>query len=430
MYACLHAPGNLPLLLECARGFSPHIEENPPDSVIFDARGLEKLHGPAHSLAREIECRIGIPASIAIASNPDSALHAARGFRGITVIPAGQEAAALAALPLNLLHGSPQTAELLHLWGIHTFGDFGKLPPLGVAARLGEEGLHLQRLARGEGYRQLRPLLDPLEFEEEMELDDPVEELEPLSFVLARLLNEVCARLDAHSLATNEIRLHLTLENAPVHNTILRLPVPMHDPRAFLKMLQLELNSNPPPAPVLKVRLRAEPIKPRPTQKGFFVPPAPEPEKLEVTVARVKHLVGAGRVGTPELSNSHRPDAWTLKASLLAGGAGDSACLSEPRSDVRPDVRLSLRRYRPPRHVQVLIVNHQPIRLASPSIGGRIVMAKGPWRTSGEWWKSGDSGTEAAWNRDEWDVALESGALYRVFEELGSRRWFIEGSYD
>ena len=138
------------------------------------------------SLAREIELRVGVPSAIAIASNPDAAVHAARGFTGVTVIPAGEEAARLASLPLNLLGGSPEAAELLHLWGIRTFGDFAKLPPLGVAARLGDEGVHLQRLAQGEGYRQLRALEEELEFEAALELEDPVELLEPLSFILGR----------------------------------------------------------------------------------------------------------------------------------------------------------------------------------------------------------------------------------------------------
>src|ERR1700728_5121295 len=103
MFACLHAPGNLPLAMECAGGFSPHIEEQPPDTVIFDVRGLESLYGPPEMLAREIERRIGVPASIAIAANPDAAMHAAHGIRGVTVIAPGREAEALAPLPVNLL---------------------------------------------------------------------------------------------------------------------------------------------------------------------------------------------------------------------------------------------------------------------------------------------------------------------------------------
>jgi protein ImuB len=418
MYACLHAPGNLALLVECARGFSPHIEENPPGTVVFDARGLESLYGPPAALAREIERRAGLPVNIAIAGNPDAALHAARGFHGVTVVEPGREAAALAALPLNLLEGSAETAELLHLWGVRTFGEFAKLPPLGVAARLGDEGVALQRLARGEGYRQLRLIEDPLAFEAELELEYPVELLDALTFILARLLSDVCGRLQERALATNEIRLRLTLENAPEHTASLRLPVPMLDQKAFLRMLQLELSGRPPSAPVVKVYLGAEPVKPRRTQHGLFVPSSPEPEKLELTVARVRHLVGRDRVGTPQLSDTHRPDAFVMRGFAPRQAAATATVT------VAEWPRLCLRRFRPPRYAQVLVVNHRPMRVMSPSASGRVVMAKGPWRTSGEWWR------EDAWNRDEWDVALESGGVYRVFREVDAGRWFVEGSYD
>ena len=180
--------------------------------------------------------------------------------------------------------------------------------------------MYLQSLARGEGYRQLRPLEDALQFEKAMELEYPVELLEPLSFILGRLLNEVCRRLGARSLANNEIRLQLTLENAPEHLAVLRLPVPMLDPAAFLKMLQLELNGRPPVAAVLKAALVAEPVKPRRTQQGLFVSLSPEPEKLELTIARIRHLTGPDKVGTAELVNTHRPDSFS-HAGVLRRGA-------------------------------------------------------------------------------------------------------------
>src|SRR6185312_345278 len=317
LFACIHAPGNLALAVECARGFSPYIEEDPPDTVVFDVRGLESLYGPPGQLAREIDRRIGVKASIAIAANPDAAIYAAHGFPGVTVVAPGREAETLAPLPVNLLReASSQTAELLHLWGVRTFAEFAQLPPAGVAARIGDEGVLLQRLARGESHRQLRPIVDPLEFQEEIELDgflnDVVESIEPLAFLVSRLLNEVCARLAAHSLATNEIHLRLLLERAPDHTVTLKLPVPMLDARAFLKMLHLDLNARPPAAPVLKVSLKAEPVKPRRTQHGLFVPSSPEPEKLELTIARLRHLVGEGHVGSPELLNTHRPDSFRM----------------------------------------------------------------------------------------------------------------------
>lgn len=220
MYCCIHAPGNLPALLDCAREFSPFIEEG-ADWVVFDIDGLESLHGPPASIARAVGMRVGMPANIAIASNPDAAVHAARGLKATTVIAAGTEVAILALLPLYLLGASAEIGMLLDQWGIRTFGAFAALPSTGIAARLGEQGIALQRLARGEGNRQLQVIKDARVFEEEIELDSPVELLESLLFVLAQMLNSVLTKLAP--LATNEVRVRLVLERGPEHPVTVRL---------------------------------------------------------------------------------------------------------------------------------------------------------------------------------------------------------------
>ena len=415
MYAAIHAPGNLAILLDCARAFSPHIEEVSADTVVFDVRGLASLYGPPPQLAYEIDRRVGIAANIAIAANPDAAIHAARGIRGITTIEPGREAATLAHLPLNLLGGTSKFAESLDLWGMRTFADFAKLPPLGVAGRLGDEGVHLQTLARGEGHRQLHPIEDALQFEESMELEYPVDLLEPLAFILARLLNEVCRRLNQRSLATNEIRLRLKLENQTEHLTVLRLPVPMLDSAAFLKMFQLDLSDKPPAAPVLKVFLAAEPLKPSRVQQGLFVAQSPEPQKLELTIARIRHLTGPDKVGTARLLNTHRPDAFIMQpfAPTL------------PNRDCKERyATLALRRYRPAKQANVVLVHEKPARITSQPVTSAVITAKGPWRTAGDWWRPNP------WQRDEWDVETATGGIYRLYLELDSKRWYVEGSYD
>src|ERR1700690_2034214 len=97
MYACIHAEGNPALLLECARHFSPRIEET-PDTVLLDVRGLHSLFGEPRDIAHAIANRVGIPANIAISADPDAAMMAARGIGGITVVPPGREAEVLAPL--------------------------------------------------------------------------------------------------------------------------------------------------------------------------------------------------------------------------------------------------------------------------------------------------------------------------------------------
>lgn len=417
-FACIYAPGNPAILVECARCFSPMVEQASDEAVIFDVKGMERLYATPRHLAEAIVAQAGIPVRVAIASNPDAAWHAARGFRGITVIAPGEEARTLAPLPLNLLAGPhdalPRAAETLDIWGIRTFGEFAGLPPMGVAARLGNEGVQLQRLARGEGYRRLRPIEDELCFEDEIELEHPVELLEPLSFVLSRLINDLCARLSARSLATNEIRLHLTLENAPPHETMLRLPVPMRDPKAFLKMLQLDLGQRPASAAVVKARLALEPVRPRVEQHGLFIPLSPDPEKLELTLARIRNLVGRDNAGTPEVMDTHRPDSFRMVA-LGEGAASVEAART----------CMALRRFRPLQFAQVRLRDGRPGHVSSQGIGGGAVLScAGPWRTAGEWWKPN------FWERDEWDVALGDGGLFLIHREIATGRWFFEGRYD
>ncbi len=424
MFACLHVPG-LPEsrradLFDCASAFSPQVEETAPDAVVLDAGGLETLFGSPHDLARALaRCAsdMGLEARVAVARNPDAAMHAARGFAGVTVIPPGREAEVLAGLPLEVLAPPPEIADILTLWGIRTFGDLAALPEDGLSERLGPEGVRLHKLARGAGSRPLVPAAPPPPFEEAMELEDPVALLEPLLFLLARLLNQLCARLEARGLATNELRLRLKLEDGSEHERMHRLPFPMRDSRAFLKLLQLDLDSHPPRAPIVAIFLSTEPANPRVTQRGLFIPLAPEPEKLELTLARIANVVGEGNVGAPELLDTHRPDAFRVKRF----GQWERRFSPLRRVGGR---RLALRLFRPPLHAKVQAPGNRPAQVQARGIRGKVVNLAGPWRTSGEWWRVDP------WSRDEWDVALSDGALYRIYFDRRTGGWFVEGSYD
>lgn len=392
MFACLHGPGNLTSI---ASDFSPYVEQTSPDTVTFDVSGLERLFGMAQDVAQAISRRVretGLSANLALAANPDAAIYAARGFSGVHVVPQGDEAKFLGALPLSLLSPTPDLAETLERWGIRRFQDLAALPPLGIAERLGSEGLRLRDLARGESDRKLLPIVEELRFEDEIELEYPVELLEPLAFLLARLVNGLATRLATRGLATNELRLRLG-----TYERTLRLPVPSLDTKAFLKLMQLDLSAHPPPAPVEYIWMAVNPVKPQSAQSGLFIPVAPEPVKLELTIARIKSIVGQDRVLRPSLLDSHGP-----------GGPVTS--------------RQAFRYFRPPLVARVSLEETQPTYIAARQIRGKVIRRAGPWRTTGYWWMVD------AWARDEWDVALSNGALYRLY--CAPAGWFLEGSYD
>jgi nucleotidyltransferase/DNA polymerase involved in DNA repair len=528
-------------LLDGAQSFSPRVEDTAADTVILDLTGLERLFGATAGIARDLARRVselGLEANVAVAANPDAAMHAARGFPGVTVIPAGKEAERLGDLPVDVLlekfrsqesgagsqgksagsRDSKQTEvqrareilETLDRWGVRNCRTLAALPEVALSERLGQEGLRLQQMARGATERSLAVSEPALSFEEAAELEYPVALLEPLAFLLNRLLEQLCARLSARALATNELRLRMELdtscrEETPdspqrhrdteeigdlriddcrlenqtpnssprinadergsglVHKSsiinhqfprnsrletrnnaghlplatdhrvsnrqsfyarALHLPLPMLNSKTFLKLLQLELQAHPPGAPVTKIWLAAEPVRPRAAQGGLFLPLAPEPEKLELTLARIAAVVGKDRAGSLEVLDTHRPETFRVQHFAPA------APRQGRETPKKPGPLTALRLFRPPLRASVLMHAGAPVRITAaiqPEVRGEIVWSAGPWHASGEWWK------EEAWAREEWDIILQNetgAALYRLYREPASGRWFVEGTYD
>src|ERR1700733_6792736 len=215
-------------LLDCAQAFSPCVEDDSSAPALLDLAGMEALFGTMPEIADKLfRCAagLGLEVNVAVAANPDAASLAARGFSGVTVILPGDEAERLGSLPAEVLlvHGceeekneqkeADRLLETLERWGVRTLQALAALPEVAFSERLGQEGLRLQRLARGTASRTLVPVEAPAIFEEAIELEYPIVLLEPLAFLLNRLLEQVCARLAARSLNTQELRLTLALHN-------------------------------------------------------------------------------------------------------------------------------------------------------------------------------------------------------------------------
>jgi protein ImuB len=430
-------------LVDCGCSFSPRVESTAPGVVTVDLAGAERLLGSPQQIGhllqkRAAEC--GFSAAVGIAANPDTARHAAIGRKGVCVIPPGEEAACLSPLPIEVLSPDASTLDVLDSWGIRDFGSLAKLPQISLVERLGQQGLTLQRLTRGEVQREIVPCEPALCIEECTELEDAIDLLETLAFVLNRLLEQATARLRARSLATDVVQVTLDLEvhhdrqikgnpgvntNQP-YKRILKLPVPTQDSRLLLKLLQLDLAQHPPKAPVKKITLITESAQLRHTQTGLFEPLAPEPGQLEIALARLKAVVGENdaegrsRVGAPELMDSHDPDGFEVRPFTPSGPVPVHECLPSPR--------LALRVFRPPLSARVEMKHEVPAAVIFNAGKAKVLIAAGPWRSSGRWWNREDH-----WGREEWDVALGSDTVagfYRIFRDSCSGQWFVEGMYD
>jgi protein ImuB len=316
---------------------------------------------------------------------------------------------------------------VLRGWGLTTLGEIAALPAEGIAARLGAEGVALQRLARGIDPRPLVPDADVRRFLGTFELEWPVDTLQPLSFVFARLLDPLStalARADRGAVALN---LELRLTDRTSHVRLLQLPAPMRDPRVLRTLLLLDLESHPPAAAVDAVTIELDPAPARIVQYSLLERALPSPETLATLIARLGALVGDTRCGSPRLVDSHRPDAFEMGAFAGGDASAGGAVPGRAAAADRAQLPCTLRRFRPPVAVRVTVEGGRPARVAidrQGMPGGAVRQAAGPWRTTGGWWGA------ARWNRDEWDVALGDGAVCRLFRDRDGGQWFLEAVVD
>jgi protein ImuB len=424
VFGGLHSPRPLPragLLVEIARAFTPRVEPWGPASVLLDLAGLGRLWPAPDALGRALldaAAARSVEAHAALAHSRHAALVLARARPGLTIVPAGGEAQALAPLPLSLLDVGPELEDVLHRWGLRTIGDVARLPAMGLAERFGPAGPRLVRLARGVDEGVLQRAAPPERLEMTLELDWPVDGLEPLAFLLGRVLEPLCEALAVRSCKAAALDVALGLVDGSVHARRLAPAAPSGEARTWRTLVLLDLEAHPPRDAILRLTARAEPTPARPAQFSLLDPALPSPERLAETMARLVAWTRDGRSGAPQLVDTHRPGAFAI--ATFAPGPPPA----RHRAADAPTVpRLALRAFRPPRLAHVTLQAGRPVFVSAPGVRGAVAGAAGPWRASGDWW-------DVAWSRDEWDVAFAGGGVYRLFLDRLRESWYVEGELD
>jgi protein ImuB len=491
-------------LLGVARDFSPRVETCGPREVTLDLGGLTRLFGDAKTIASELRRTAadrGLRVRIAVAGTRTAARLLVHHRAGITIVEPGHESAALDELRIELLEifdpdeprtteprtTTPRTIELrtielrttaprtpepanprtttLRRWGLRTLGDLARLPADDIAARLGQDGVAWQRRARGEDPAPLVPSVPEERFEQALDLEWPIDGLEPLSFVLARLMEPLSAHLERRDrgAAVLHVRLHMVKRDGvtrEVHERSLQLPAPMRDARTLRTLALLDLESHPPAAAIDRVVVAVDPTPGRVIQFSLLSRPLPSSEQLSTLMARLTALMGEDRCGSAVTIDSWQPGAFEMKP--FAPRDSNDIHPPEPRSHggmkflkerlrvsvspwpvgvkdaARPHV--AVRRFRFPVAARVRVECGVPVRVTTERRGlngGKVEAYAGPWRASGGWWigeagRTGEAGRagRVSWERDEWDVTLSDGATYRVFRERDTDAWFVEGIVD
>jgi len=430
-------------LADLACSLSPLVEAGAGGEVYLDLGGLRWLYKEPDAetaLAQEAlgrAARLGMDAAVGIASSKEVARLAAR-CGGARVIAVEHEAEFLNWVPLDLLglgasdatREEAELAQTLARLGIRRLGELARLDLRAVGSRLGPRAVELVRIARGTSHAPLVARRPVESFTETVELEWGVDNLEALGFAMRPMFERMAARLGMRGMAAGELALVLELDDRRRDIRRIVLPAPTVEARTLLALVLLNLEASPLPAAIVALHLSVTPRLSRAIQADMFAPPCPAPERLHVVLARLAAMCGPERVGTLAPRNSHLPDAIQLgpfnPAPAAARNGGGTAQYAQ----------LAIRAMRPPRAAEVLWVRGAPQFVRGDGFGGRVVSCAGPWRiidaaafdrTVGI---SGGERNAPGGARDYYDAALEDGGVYRLFCDLSSGEWYVDGIYD
>ncbi len=446
-------------LRDIALSFSPRVALAPRSPGIFicegavflDARGVSSLYHSEAGFAAALSARaqaLGLPGTIAIASSRSIAKIVARklaiptlaqaagsarsvgevvGEPACCILTASDEAKTLAPVPIDLLDPSDELAQQLTRFGVHTVRDLLTLPRRALAQRLGSDILRL--IARAQGREVEPPLPEPRDarLREAIDLDHPIEMLEPLSFVLRGMLARLTERLTLRGLASGPIDLDLDLCGGGRDHRRIGVAAPTRDHRVLLRLVAQALAGHPPEAPIEAVAVSTEGRIPRSDQLDLFRTPGPDPAALDRTLAELESLCGPGQVGTPVVVDDNHPGAFELKPFSGNTSEQNDAWKQETAPEGEPVLRASLvvRALRPPVRAEVQVREGCPQAIRSAVACGRVTSVAGPWRTTGRWWSE-----EGRFALDHFDVQVSDGTILRLCFDWVHRDWQIDAIYD
>ena len=102
--------------------------------------------------------------------------------------------------------------------------------------------------------------------------------------------------------------------------------------------------------------------------------------------------------------------------------------ISQPHSIEETNVRVSLRRMRPPRPIRMHLDCAKPAFFHDGANRYGVQVAYGPWLTSGCWW------SDNQWDREEWDVVatnnLGESIAYLIVHDQLKKQWILDAQYD
>jgi protein ImuB len=439
--------GVLEAFAEALLAIAPAVEIAPPDALLLDASGAHLLgdvdgEGALADRAVALATELGLRCRTAVASGRAPARALAAHGRAAGPIAPDDTARALAPLPIEALGLGPGLAARLAALGLRTIGDLARMPGETLGHRLGAQGLTAWRIARGDDPSPLVPFVPATLPQECVELDAPVERVEPLLFALKRTCDRAALRLAGRGLGATRLSLRFRLDPAGEERLEVAFAGASSAASRWLLVLRERLAALRLPGAVVAVALAVVEAGPasveqlaiddRPRQlvaietvlerlearlgkEALFAARAADRYRPERAYAPAAFLPNPGRSRTPTGRSRTQGHVRGRRGTAAQQGSGEEGAAADA---VRPTRLLP----RP----QPLVALGEGGRLAAVRLGRetlRVLSLSAAERLAGEWWSD-------PFDRDYHRARLEGLGECWVFRDARDGRLWLHGFFD
>lgn len=430
---------------------SPWNEENGIDGFFLDIEGAAHLFGGEDSLLADLAGRLGrfgLPARLAIAQTPGMAWalsHFDAAARSI--LPAGGEAVALAAMPVEALRLSTETRALLRRLGFKTVGTLLDKPRAPFAARFADELLRRLDQALGRRDEPLIPVTAPPVYHSVNYLLEPIVSQQAILARACRLMQSLAHVLARDQVGARALRLSLYGIDGAVEAIDIGLTSPTRSVPHVARLFELKLDALAANAlaalhdagfeAIDLAVTRTEPIPERQTELNIAVAHSSlldDTERGAALIDALRHRLGPDRVRQFEPVPRHIPEC----AETLTEINGETAQNWPLEEKARP---LLLLPQAEPTEVTALIPEGPPRRFRWRGVTYDITGAQGPERIADEWWRApyppppAKEGKQDGLSRDYYLVEDAQGQRFWLYREglygreIATPRWFVHGLF-
>jgi protein ImuB len=425
---------------------SPWLEENGADGFFLDIEGAAHLFGGEESLLADLAGRLDrfrLPARLAIADTPGMAWALSHfDAAALSILPAGDEAAALSAMPIDALRLSGETRALLRRLGFKSVGALLDKPRAPFAARFADELLRRLDQALGRRDEPLIPVTASPVYHSLNYLLEPIVSHQAIVARACRLMQHLTHVLVRDEIGARALRLSLYGVDGAVETIDIGLTSPTRSVPHIARLIELKIETLAAmhdggfgfeAIGLAVTRVESMPGRQTELQTELNVSAAfssqDDAERGAALIDALRQRLGSSRVRQFEAVPRHIPErAETL--TEFNGETPQNWPIAEGQT--RP---LLLLPHAEPTEVTALIPEGPPRRFRWRGVTYDITGAQGPERIADEWWRAPYPPQEEALSRDYYLVEDSEGHRFWLYREglygreTATPRWFVHGLF-